>query len=294
MLFRFTGSNSLIVSAVSNPGLSIMLSRNERFSPSPQSLQLINQVIEEMLNHNPPKHLASYLKYETSLPYRLAFDLDYVLEYIPLSHRVLELGASPPILTAALMRSGYSVTGVDINPSLYQNGIQALGLTVKSCNIETEDLPFSDDSFDVVIMNEVFEHLRIDLIHTMQQVLRVLKPNGKLFLSTPNLKSWRGINNFMFKDKAYTCGSSVYGEYKKLKTVGHMGHVREYTPKEVLEFLEAAGFSTIGLIYRGGSISHVPFKKMGKRVFYQVFPKLRPFFSVIASKPCDSFAEKLN
>ena len=257
--------------------------RAEKLYPSTRSLKSIDEVIEAIKLNN-PSDLNSFVKYAQSHRERLAFDADYVLEYIPKKHTIMEVGSSPPLLTGVLQKLGYSVIGIDLAPELFQDAIDHLKLTVKKCNVETETLPFPDNSLDAILFNEVFEHLRIDLIFTMQEMLRVLKPGGQIFISTPNLKSLRGIINFNIRDKAYACGVSIYKEYRKLQKYGHMGHVREYTPSEVCDFLEEIGFNVRGFIYRGGSLADNKIKQMSKQIFYGIFPQLRPFFSVVAVK----------
>ncbi len=257
--------------------------KSENRYPSNSSLKLIDDVIEA-IKFNNPSDLKSFLNYAQGQRVRLAFDADYTLQYIPTEHKIMEVGSSPPILTGVVQKLGYSIVGVDISPELFQDAISHLNLIVKKCNIETESLPFPDNSFDVILLNEVFEHLRINLIFTMQEMLRVLKPEGKIFISTPNLKSLRGISNFIIRDKAYACGSSIYKEYRKLQRYGHMGHIREYTKSEISDFLEEIGFDVQGFIYRGGMLADNKIKQVSKQIFYGMFPQLRPFFSVIALK----------
>ena len=53
-----------------------------------------------------------------------------------------------------------------------------------------------------MLFNEVFEHLRINLVFTMTEVHRVLEPNGVLMLSTSNPTSWKGWwYHFSFKGR---------------------------------------------------------------------------------------------
>ena len=49
---------------------------------------------------------------------------------------------------------------------------------------DVQDLKFSDDSFDVVLSSDVFEHVRHDE-RGFREVLRVLKPGGSLILTVP-------------------------------------------------------------------------------------------------------------
>ena len=97
-------------------------------------------------------------------------------------------------------------------------------------------------------------------------------------LSTPNLKSAVGIKNFLFHSRAEACSANPYKEYSKLETLGHMGHVREYTPIEVVELLQDIGFRAEKIIFRGH-------RGRGAQKFLTgIFPSLRPFMSVFVRK----------
>jgi SAM-dependent methyltransferase len=249
--------------------------------PSVSALQLIDSCSQDLT----PEDVALlkwHQGYLANHRVRIAHDLDIISRQIPKAGRMLELGSIPLVLTAALMRSGYQVIGCDIAPERYAGSIRSAGLDVVKCNIELEKLPFDDGSFDAVIFNELFEHLRINPIFTFSELLRVLKPGGILTLSTPNLKSLDGIGNFLLKDRAYSCSADIYTEYRKLTDIGHMGHVREYTPTEVVEFLQAIGFEVEAIIYRGEYGNRL------KRVLSSLIPRLSPFVSYLATKPARS------
>ncbi|MGH2595267.1 MAG: class I SAM-dependent methyltransferase [Actinomycetota bacterium] len=211
--------------------------------------------------------------------HRFLEDLAIADEYTPAPFEILELGSIPPLMTAALRKTGRSIIGVDIDPGRFSRCIDELELDVRRCDLETERLPFDDGSFDAVMMNEVFEHLRIDPIATMTEVVRVLKPAGRLLLSTPNLASYRGYVNLVRRGHAWAIDADPYAEYTKLRTLGHMGHVREYTPREVGEFLDACGLRPTTLIYRG--VARTP----KERLAVALRRSLLPFFSIIAEKP---------
>ena len=191
----------------------------------------------------------------------------------------------PLLLTASLAELGYDVHGVDVAPERFAGSIEALGLNVLRCDVESEPVPFESDLFDVVLFNELFEHLRINPIFTLGEVLRVLRPGGKMLLSTPNLRSLRGLKNLLLHHQAHAVSGGVYEQWRKLETLGHMGHVREYTVREVSDFLEHIGFVVERVIYRGGH---------GRGVVGMVermLPSLRPFFTVVARKPGRSQAQ---
>lgn len=181
-------------------------------------------------------------------------------------------------MTGALKELGYNIIGVDKAPERLKEVIEILNIRVFKCDIETESILLDESSVDGVIFNEVFEHLRINLIFTMKEVHRVLKPNGILMLSTPNLRSVRGIVNFLFKNNSYSLSNSIYDEYEKLNKLGHMGHLREYTPKDVSDFLFKIGFKPEKIIYRG------TYGQKYYRILIKLFPSLRPYFSLILRK----------
>lgn len=207
---------------------------------------------------------------------RIAFDLELIERHVTPAARVLEFGAVPLLLTLPLHERGHDVTGVDIDPSRFASTIQASGLTVVQCDIERDPLPLPSDTWDVAVFNELFEHLRINPIFTLRQVHRVLKPGGLLLLSTPNLRSLFGLYNFVVRGRAYSCSPDVYAQYAKLEEIGHMGHVREYTVREVVEFLGNVGFEVESITFRGGYPGRVG------RAASRLLPRLRPFVSYVA------------
>jgi SAM-dependent methyltransferase len=221
-----------------------------------------------------------YAAYVDTSHERLAIDLDLLQQLDPAhSTHVLDVGASPPLLLAALVANGWRATGIDIDPSRFARSAAALGFEVVGCDIEREPLPFADGAFDVIVMNEVFEHLRIDLIATMTEISRVLAPFGVLCMSTPNARSSRGITNFLLRGKTGWCGSGdIYAQYEKLHTLGHMGHVREYTVREVQEFMRHIDLSLETVVWRHRD------RRAIYRVAATVLPPLSPFMSLVLRK----------
>jgi SAM-dependent methyltransferase len=191
---------------------------------------------------------------------------------------ILEVGVCPPLLTAGLKKYGYEVKGVDLDPERYRSAISCLGLDVTKVDIEISPLPFESCFFDAVIFNEVFEHLRVNPIFTLRELNRVLKPCGLLIMSTPNLRSIGGILNLLLRGRGYSCATSPYEEFSRLESVGHMGHVREYTVNEVIEFLDKTGFDCFEVCFRGRYRSSI------RSLATTIVPSLRPFCSYFSVK----------
>jgi 2-polyprenyl-3-methyl-5-hydroxy-6-metoxy-1,4-benzoquinol methylase len=99
---------------------------------------------------------------------------------------VLDVGCGPGIIASSVKRQfGAEVFGVDCD-SIFLELAKAKGVTTYSCNIETDNFPFPDATFDCVLCIEVVEHLAKPE-NCLKEIARVIKPKGVLILSTPNL-----------------------------------------------------------------------------------------------------------
>ena len=153
--------------------------------------------------------------------------------------RILEIGSAPCQFTTLLDRSGFDVTGIDLDPDRVAPVIDRYDLDVRECDVERDDLPVESDAVDVVLATELLEHLRIDPLHALREFRRVLRPGGVLFLVTPNQYEVGAIWRFLRGEGAI---SHAQYEFSKLERLGHMGHVREYAPADVRELLREEGF----------------------------------------------------
>ena len=88
-------------------------------------------------------------------------------------------------------------------------------------------LPYPDGTFDVVHSSELIEHL-LDTEFFLRECRRVLKPGGRLVVSTPNLHYWRNIvewlrgNQYFFVD--YHAGQEGHVRYFCAKTISALAH----------------------------------------------------------------------
>lgn len=98
--------------------------------------------------------------------------------------RILEIGCGCGGLLSYLCTQGFNAIGVERNREKVERGQELYGqLPIEI--VETEVLPFPDASFDRVLSFDVFEHIPNSVKH-LQEVHRVLKPNGYYLLQTPN------------------------------------------------------------------------------------------------------------
>ncbi len=96
----------------------------------------------------------------------------------------LEIGAGTGYFSLNLMAAGTigSLTATDIAPGMLdalRANAETLGLEVDTVVTDAEQLPFPDDSFDLVLGHAVLHHIP-DLDVAAAEFLRVLKPGGTL------------------------------------------------------------------------------------------------------------------
>lgn len=102
-------------------------------------------------------------------------------------------------------------------------------------NLEKDSAPYRDEEFDGVLLMEVLEHFAVDPMFALAEVNRILKHDGFLFLSTPNLASWRALHAAINYRSPY-----LFGIFMANQSTDR--HNREYTVEEVHQLLVAAGF----------------------------------------------------
>jgi SAM-dependent methyltransferase len=97
--------------------------------------------------------------------------------------RVLDLGCRTGALTQHYA-DGNSVVGVDVDRNALEQAEARLAIDTIWADVEDE-LPFPDESFDVVVAGELLEHLA-DPPAVVAHVRRVLRPGGRFVGSVPN------------------------------------------------------------------------------------------------------------
>jgi SAM-dependent methyltransferase len=100
--------------------------------------------------------------------------------------RVLDVGCGTGLFLKFARDAGHDVHGIELSESAVTYGRQAYGLPIDAGTLESADLP--EDSFDVVTMWHVLEHMA-DPIATLRIVERILKPGGLLLFGVPNIAS---------------------------------------------------------------------------------------------------------
>lgn len=160
---------------------------------------------------------------------------------------LLEIGGNPYFTTLLLrkFRSEYQLTVSNYfsrGPGLETQVVRFDGFdgtpeectfTYHSLNIEEWRFPFADEQMDIVVFGEVLEHMTNDPMHAMREISRVLKPNGRLVLTTPNAARLENVI-------ALVEGRNLYDPYSAYGPYGR--HNREYTRDELHRMMTFCGF----------------------------------------------------
>lgn len=102
---------------------------------------------------------------------------------------VLDIACGEGYGTAAMMRRGAkSVLGIDISEEAVRHATQRYGVPARVGS--AMEIPVEDASVDVVISFETIEHL-VDPDLFLEECFRVLRPGGRLVVSTPNRPVYR-------------------------------------------------------------------------------------------------------
>jgi len=98
--------------------------------------------------------------------------------------RILEIGCGIGTIVNELSGKGHNVAGIDISGEAIEYGRKKYGdirLDVQAA----ETLPYEDESFEVVLSFDLFEHIAAIDKH-ISEVKRVLGPGGYYLFQTPN------------------------------------------------------------------------------------------------------------
>lgn len=155
--------------------------------------------------------------------------------------KLLDIGCGDGGFSCQFLREGWEVWGVDLSEEQLQKartkGVQAHWQDV------SHGLDFPDGSFTTVVASEVIEHL-VDTDRLLEEIWRVLKPNGTLLLTTANLAS---LNNRL------RLPLGMYPTFMDYSVREGVGHVRYYTMPILRRQLVGHGF-----VIQIESGSHIP------------------------------------
>ncbi len=123
---------------------------------------------------------------DTDKPKNLNKRLKIILQYVSATSNVLDAGCGSGGYVATLCSLGTDAYGVEFDWQKIANSSYTYGKnTIRLLCGDIQQLPFYPRTFDVVLLNEVLEHVPNDDI-VLQESYRVLRDGGTLIVFSPN------------------------------------------------------------------------------------------------------------
>lgn len=164
--------------------------------------------------------------------------------------------------------SGSQATGIDLDKVLLKKADLQFKVSASYTHI-----PFKDESFDAVVMCHSLEHTNMPWI-PLKEAWRILKPNGIIGVSVPNVKGLHAIWLLLSRGltKAYGCLAP--------------DHLTAFTPQTLKKVLKESGFQ---IIDEGGDIVYFPLMKRLKLMrlgfwLAKHFPKWANVYILVGEK----------
>ncbi len=147
--------------------------------------------------------------------------------------RLLEIGCGTGVFLDKARGHGFDCEGLELS-EYAANFVREMGIPVQTKSIE--DASFGDNTWDVIVMREVIEHLPHPL-EALKTVRKWLKPGGVLFMATGNYDSperkLRGADWFYFMPE---------------------GHLYYFANRTMARYLREAGFSGVHVTNQGDKL----------------------------------------
>lgn len=142
-----------------------------------------------------------------------------------LQGRVLEDGCGVGQYLARLEQDGARVAGLEYELERCREAYQKSSRVVCGAG---EQLPFPENTFDLVLSHEVLEHVHNDR-QAVEEIVRVLKTNGRLIVFVPN-RGYPFETHGIYWRGQYRFGNRLFVNYLPRKWRNKLApHVRVYS-----------------------------------------------------------------
>jgi SAM-dependent methyltransferase len=172
--------------------------------------------------------------------------------------RVLDIGCGNGGFLIEMKRRGFQVEGTELSESSARRMPAEAGIEVHVGDLTALQLPAGQ--YDAITLWHVLEHV-IDPAETLRQANRLLKPDGKLFISIPNAEGWQ----------ARLFGTDWF----------HLDpprHLFAFGPRSIVPLLRASGFEM--QTFHTRSLEQNPFGFMQSLLNKMGFPRDRAYGSL--------------
>ena len=213
-------------------------------------------ILERLTEHYDSKYSASDFRSVKCIPIvahpRDRYEMAVYLAAAGSGGSYLEIGAGNGATLLTLENKFERLVGTDLSPIrvhhlqlLFQDHAK---VQILQNNLEIDGLPYKDAEFDTVAIIAVIEHL-VDPIGALKEIYRVLKPNGRLILNTPNIAKWTRRLKLLagyFPSTASLDEGLVCHDKKTPTDLHDEGHLHYFTFRSLRRLaIERVGFSRV-------------------------------------------------
>jgi 2-polyprenyl-3-methyl-5-hydroxy-6-metoxy-1,4-benzoquinol methylase len=172
--------------------------------------------------------------------------LTQIRQYVALENRrILDIGCGLGMYVDKFRRFSDDVHGVDVDEEKVAQASQWLP------NIQVapgEHLPYGDNEFDVILLNEVIEHVDDDHL-TIHEAYRCLRPGGHIIIYAPNrLYPYETHGFYLFGRYYFRLLPFVNWLPHSIRDV-FCPHVRVYTAREILRLFDGLKIDRVAVTH---------------------------------------------
>lgn len=155
--------------------------------------------------------------------------LNMMREWVELHGRILDNGCGLGTYLNALAPFSSQRFGLEVE---LERAVKALPAANGIAQAAGERLPFANNTFDLILSNEVIEHVQDDALYAAEMV-RVAKPGGRILLFCPN--RWYPVEQHgIFWRGRYKFGNIPLVNYLPNSLRNQLApHVRTYTKRSL-------------------------------------------------------------
>lgn len=155
--------------------------------------------------------------------------------FVPGTNNLLDVGCGNGVITQFVNNKVKYIYGID-NSKQRLRDAKRLGVITKLVDLDKQKIPFKSKFFDCITCLDVIEHV-YDPQRLVNELHRVLKRNGRLILSTPNIRFSDHLLMLVIKGRfpKTSLDPSLYDG----------GHIHFFTYKDIHSLLKQAGFTKV-------------------------------------------------
>lgn len=179
--------------------------------------------------------------------------------------KILDVGSGPCDITSILSSMGYECSACDDLQDDWHNELNNKELILefaKKMNVNFHQMnddfyiPFEKESFDLVMSNDVLEHLHESPKEILKNMIDFVKPGGKILITVPNAVNIKKRINVLFGRTNLPPFDSYYWHKGDL----WRGHIREYVKNDLIKLSEFNNLKIIKLEGCDHMLQNIPSK----------------------------------